>query len=185
MSPRKPRSSSSRMLSIWWTRSTGSAATTDGGKASSRRSTPSRDQPPTHAASGRSRASPGFQLSRSRSRPSRNRHQQIVEVVRHAAGELADGLHLLRLAKLLLKSPPVRLYPPPHRRSALETRLIEGLALDVHPPGCAGFARLMRASRSMAPEILLVKGLDELPGTSSTTNCSTAACRVHAGCSSG
>ncbi len=28
-------------------------------------------------------------------------HQQIVEVVRHASGELADGLHLLRLAQLI------------------------------------------------------------------------------------
>ena len=30
-------------------------------------------------------------------------HQQIVEVMRDAAGELADGLHLLRLAQLLLR----------------------------------------------------------------------------------
>ena len=29
--------------------------------------------------------------------------QHVVEVVRHAAGELADGLHLLRLAQLLLQ----------------------------------------------------------------------------------
>ena len=32
-----------------------------------------------------------------------HRHQQIVEVVRDAAGELADGLHLLRLPQLLLR----------------------------------------------------------------------------------
>ena len=31
-----------------------------------------------------------------------HRHQQIVEIVGHAAGDLADGLHLLRLAQLLL-----------------------------------------------------------------------------------
>lgn len=31
-----------------------------------------------------------------------HRHQQIVEIMRNAAGELADGLHLLRLAQLLL-----------------------------------------------------------------------------------
>ena len=30
-------------------------------------------------------------------------HQQIVEIVRDAAGELADGLHLLGLAQLLLR----------------------------------------------------------------------------------
>ena len=32
-----------------------------------------------------------------------HRHQQIVEIMRDAAGELADGLHLLRLAQLLLR----------------------------------------------------------------------------------
>ena len=30
-------------------------------------------------------------------------HEEIVEIVRHAAGELADGVHFLRLAKLLLE----------------------------------------------------------------------------------
>ena len=34
-----------------------------------------------------------------------NRHQQIVEVVRHAAREAADGLHLLRLPQLLVALP--------------------------------------------------------------------------------
>ena len=29
--------------------------------------------------------------------------QDVVEIVRHAGGELADGLHLLRLAQLLLQ----------------------------------------------------------------------------------
>ena len=29
--------------------------------------------------------------------------EEIVEVVRNAAGELADGIHLLRLAQLLLE----------------------------------------------------------------------------------
>jgi hypothetical protein len=32
-----------------------------------------------------------------------HRHQQVVEVMRDAAGELADGLHLLGLAQLLLR----------------------------------------------------------------------------------
>ena len=32
-----------------------------------------------------------------------NHRQQIVEVVRHAAGQPADGFHLLRLVKLLLQ----------------------------------------------------------------------------------
>ena len=32
-----------------------------------------------------------------------HRHQQIVEIVRDAAGELADGFHLLGLAQLLLR----------------------------------------------------------------------------------
>jgi hypothetical protein len=32
-----------------------------------------------------------------------HRHQQIVEIVRDAAGQLADGLHLLGLAQLLLR----------------------------------------------------------------------------------
>ena len=34
--------------------------------------------------------------------------QQIVEVVRDPAGQLADRLHLLRLAKLFLGLPAVR-----------------------------------------------------------------------------
>ncbi len=33
-----------------------------------------------------------------------HRHQQIVEIMRDAAGELADGFHLLRLPQLLLRS---------------------------------------------------------------------------------
>jgi hypothetical protein len=33
-----------------------------------------------------------------------NRREKIVEVVRHAAGELADRVHLLRLANLLLEA---------------------------------------------------------------------------------
>ena len=33
-----------------------------------------------------------------------DRGQQVVEVVRHAAGELADGLHLLCLAQLVLEA---------------------------------------------------------------------------------
>ena len=37
-----------------------------------------------------------------------HRHQQIVEVVRDAAGELADHLHLLHLAQLLLRAFPMR-----------------------------------------------------------------------------
>ena len=32
-----------------------------------------------------------------------HRRQEVVEVVGDAAGELADGLHLLRLAELLLE----------------------------------------------------------------------------------
>ena len=32
-----------------------------------------------------------------------DRHQEVVEIMRHAAGELADHLHLLRLEKLLLR----------------------------------------------------------------------------------
>ncbi len=36
------------------------------------------------------------------SRFGEHRHQEIVEVVRHSAGELADRFHLLRVAKLLL-----------------------------------------------------------------------------------
>ena len=32
-----------------------------------------------------------------------DRHQQIVEIVRHAAGELADGIHLLRLKQRLAR----------------------------------------------------------------------------------
>src|SRR5713226_7895163 len=31
-------------------------------------------------------------------------HQEIIQIVRNTAGELADGLHLLRLAKLLLQT---------------------------------------------------------------------------------
>ena len=34
--------------------------------------------------------------------------EEVVEVVRHAAGEAADGLHLLRLPHLLLKEPAHR-----------------------------------------------------------------------------
>ena len=30
--------------------------------------------------------------------------QQVVEIVRHAAGQLADALHLLRLGELLLRA---------------------------------------------------------------------------------
>ena len=33
------------------------------------------------------------------------RLEHVVEVVRHAAGELADGLHLLRLGELRLQRP--------------------------------------------------------------------------------
>ena len=36
-----------------------------------------------------------------------NDGEDVVEIVRDAAGELADGLHLLRLAQLLLQ-PPLR-----------------------------------------------------------------------------
>src|SRR5262249_4409144 len=36
-------------------------------------------------------------------------HDHIVEVVRYAAGQLAQGLHLLRLRKLLLGAPQSRL----------------------------------------------------------------------------
>jgi len=32
-----------------------------------------------------------------------HRHQQVVEIVRDTAGKLADGLHLLGLAQLLLR----------------------------------------------------------------------------------
>ena len=42
-------------------------------------------------------------------------HEEIVEVVRDAAGQPADGLHLLRLAELLL---------------ALTKRLLRALAFD-------------------------------------------------------
>ena len=38
-----------------------------------------------------------------------DRGQQVVEVVRHAAGELADGLHLLRLPQLALEADPLLL----------------------------------------------------------------------------
>ena len=41
-----------------------------------------------------------------------DRRQQVVEVVGDAAGELADGLHLLRLAVLLLEGVLVALQPP-------------------------------------------------------------------------
>ncbi len=37
-----------------------------------------------------------------------NHHQQIVEVVRHAARELPDGFHLLRAAKLFFEVPALR-----------------------------------------------------------------------------
>ena len=36
-----------------------------------------------------------------------HRHQQVVEIVRHAAGELADGFHFLRLAQLPLGAFPL------------------------------------------------------------------------------
>jgi hypothetical protein len=36
-----------------------------------------------------------------------DRAQQVVEVVRHAAGEQPEGVHLLRLAHLLLQPPPL------------------------------------------------------------------------------
>ena len=38
--------------------------------------------------------------------PAEHQRQQVVEVVRDAAGELAQRLHLLRLAQLLLEAAP-------------------------------------------------------------------------------
>ena len=38
--------------------------------------------------------------------------QQVVEVVRQAAGELADGLHLLRLEELLARLLQLAAAPP-------------------------------------------------------------------------
>ena len=37
--------------------------------------------------------------------PAEHQRQHVVEVVRDAAGELAERLHLLRLAQLLLEAP--------------------------------------------------------------------------------
>jgi len=36
-----------------------------------------------------------------------DRRQDVVEIVRHARGQLADGFHLLRLAQLLLHATPL------------------------------------------------------------------------------
>ncbi len=38
-------------------------------------------------------------------------HEEIVEVMGNAAGKPAHGFHLLSLAKLLLKYPPLLLFP--------------------------------------------------------------------------
>ncbi len=38
--------------------------------------------------------------------PAEHQRQHVVEVVRDAAGELAERLHLLRLSQLLLEPPP-------------------------------------------------------------------------------
>ena len=67
-------------------------------------------------------------------------HQQIVEVVRDAAGEPSDRLHLLRLPQLLL---------------ALLQRVLRLLALDdvAHDGGKRrAFAALQRRERKLARE---------------------------------
>ena len=53
--------------------------------------------------------------------------EQVVEVVRDAAGELADGLHLLRLAQRVLGNVALA------RRL---TRLLHGCLLEPRAPQC-------------------------------------------------
>ena len=49
------------------------------------------------------RSSGGPKLSSTKLAVAEDRRQQVVEVVRHAAGQLADGFHLLRLPELRLE----------------------------------------------------------------------------------
>ena len=62
--------------------------------------------------------------------------QQVVEVVRDAAGELADGLHLLRLEQLLARLPPAA--SAASRRSVM-SRVI--LAKPISSPRRRGWRR--------------------------------------------
>ena len=67
--------------------------------------------PPRRAASNTSDSCaatgcPGGELARGELAEAEDDGEQVVEVVRHAAGEQADGLHLLRLAQLLLEALP-------------------------------------------------------------------------------
>ena len=54
-----------------------------------------------------------------------NDGEDVVEIVRDAAGELADGLHLLRLAQLLLQ-------PPVQGHVAEEAQQQQGFAAQLH-----------------------------------------------------
>ena len=49
------------------------------------------------------RGSSGIEIGQQQLAVAENHGQQVVEVVRHAAGQPADGLHLLRLLELLLQ----------------------------------------------------------------------------------
>ena len=71
----------------------------------------------------------------------RDRGQQVVEVVRDPARELADRLHLLRLAELLLEVEALRLVDA-ERGQALELAV-----LGVHEPVAPGDAALLAALR--------------------------------------
>ena len=77
-------------------------------------SAPRRARPPCNAPSisrGWSRRRRGSCLRRS-VEIAEHRHQQIVEIVRDAAGELADHLHLLRLAQIAPRRAPAGGFPP-------------------------------------------------------------------------
>ena len=73
-----------------------------------------------------------------------HRHQQIVEIVRDPAGELADGLHLLRLPQLLLG-----LFA---RRDFLHQ--IGGALLDALLQRCGQFSQSGAFRRQLGQQIL-------------------------------
>ena len=104
---RGPSERSSRLTMPWISarRSTGTARKSCWRAKASRRwvSDAPRSAPCSAPSTSRCRRGSSGQALAQQIEIAHHRHQQIVEIVRDAAGELADGLHLLRLPQLLLR----------------------------------------------------------------------------------
>ena len=84
-----------------------------------------------------------------------NDGQDVVEIVRHAAGQLADGLHFLRLAQLLLQAPLRRDVPKQaEQQQWLPVQFNERIGdfQRHHLPVLKGVLALGFAVRGAAPE---------------------------------